>query len=278
MSAVGDTKAITPPDIRFRKGQAPLVCLTAYTAPIAKLVDRHCDIVLVGDSVGMVLHGLSSTLGVTLDMMIMHGQAVRRGLKRALLVVDLPFGSYEEGPEQAFRNAARLMGEAGCAAVKIEGGENMAATIRFLTARGVPVMAHIGLTPQAVNTLGGYRLQGRGDDADRIRRDAASVTDAGAFSVVLEKVPEPLARRITAEIAIPTIGIGASPACDGQILVVDDLLGMFTDFRPKFVKRYAELGAGAEAAIAAYAADVRERRFPSAEHVYATASKAGEVA
>ncbi|GLR45708.1 3-methyl-2-oxobutanoate hydroxymethyltransferase [Mesorhizobium amorphae] len=278
MSATGETKAITPPDIRLRKGQAPLVCLTAYTTPIAKLLDRHCDIVLVGDSVGMVLHGLSSTLGVTLDMMIMHGKAVRRGLERPLLVVDLPFGSYEEGPEQAFHNAARLMAEAGCAAVKLEGGEHMAAIIRFLTARGVPVMAHVGLTPQAVNTFGGYRVQGRGDDAERLRRDAAAVTEAGAFSVVLEKVPEPLARRLTAEIAIPTIGIGASPACDGQILVVDDVLGMFTDFRPKFVKRYAELGSAAEAAIVAYAADVRERRFPAAEHVYATASKAKDVA
>ncbi|GLS29199.1 3-methyl-2-oxobutanoate hydroxymethyltransferase [Mesorhizobium albiziae] len=269
MSAAGDTKAITPPDIRLRKGQTPLVCLTAYTTPIAKLVDRHCDIVLVGDSVGMVLHGLPSTLGVTLDMMILHGKAVRRGLGRALLVVDMPFGSYEDGPEQAFRNAARLMAETGCAAVKLEGGESMAATIRFLTARGVPVMAHVGLTPQAVNTFGGYRVQGRGDDAERIRRDAGAVAEAGVFSVVLEKVPEPLARPISVEIAIPTIGIGASPACDGQVLVTDDMLGLFTSFRPKFVKRYAEFGDQAEAAIAAYANEVRERRFPAAEHVFA---------
>lgn len=261
----------------MRKGQTPLVCLTAYTTPIARLVDRHCDIVLVGDSVGMVLHGLSSTLGVTLDMMIMHGQAVRRGLVRALMVVDLPFGSYEESPEQAFRNAARLMAETGCAAVKLEGGQTMAETIRFLAARGVPVMAHVGLTPQAVNTLGGYRVQGRGDDAERIRRDAGAVTKAGAFSVVLEKVPEPLAKRITAEIAVPTIGIGASLACDGQILVSDDMLGLFSSFRPKFVKRYAELGDQADAAIAAYAADVRERRFPAAEHLYANETKAGGV-
>ncbi|CCV05788.1 3-methyl-2-oxobutanoate hydroxymethyltransferase [Mesorhizobium metallidurans STM 2683] len=277
MSATGETKAMTPPDIRMRKGQTPLVCLTAYTTPIARLVDRHCDIVLVGDSVGMVLHGLSSTLGVTLDMMIMHGQAVRRGLVRALMVVDLPFGSYEESPEQAFRNAARLMAETGCAAVKLEGGQTMAETIRFLAARGVPVMAHVGLTPQAVNTLGGYRVQGRGDDAERIRRDAGAVTKAGAFSVVLEKVPEPLAKRITAEIAVPTIGIGASLACDGQILVSDDMLGLFSSFRPKFVKRYAELGDQADAAIAAYAADVRERRFPAAEHLYANETKAGGV-
>ncbi|MFP1633938.1 3-methyl-2-oxobutanoate hydroxymethyltransferase (plasmid) [Aminobacter sp. NyZ550] len=268
MSATGEVKALTPPDIVSHKGGTPLVCLTAYTTPMARLVDTTCDIVLVGDSVGMVLHGLPSTLGVTLDMMIMHAQAVRRGIERALMVVDMPFGSYEEGPEQAFRNAARLMAETGCAAVKLEGGESMAETIQFLVARGIPVMAHVGLTPQAVNTFGGYKVQGRGNDAERILRDADAVSKAGAFAVVLEKVPEALARRITADIAIPTIGIGASSACDGQILVVDDMLGMFTDFRPKFVKRYAELGERAQAAIAAYANEVRERRFPGAEHVF----------
>lgn len=246
----------------------PLVCLTAYTTPIARLVDRHCDLVLVGDSVGMVLHGLPSTIGVTLDMMILHGRAVRRGTKRALMVVDMPFGSYEEGPEQAFRNAARVMAETECAAVKLEGGESIAETIAFLSARGIPVMAHIGLTPQAVNALGGFKVQGRGSDGDRISRDATAVTDAGAFSVVLEKIPESLACTITKEIAIPTIGIGASSACDGQILVVDDTLGMFLDFRPKFVKAYAELGRDADAAIKAYAKDVRERLFPEAEHVF----------
>jgi len=269
LSASSDsTRAITPRDIRARKGHTPLVCLTAYTTPIAKLVDGHCDIVLVGDSVGMVLHGLPSTLGVTLDMMIMHGRAVRRGLERALMVVDMPFGAYEESPEQAFRNAAKLMAETGCAAVKLEGGESMAETVRFLVARGVPVMGHVGLTPQAVNGFGGYRVQGRGADADRIQRDAAAVADAGAFSVVLEKMPEPLARRITAEVAIPTIGIGASPACDGQILVVDDMLGLFGAFKPKFVKRYAALADEAETAIAAYAREVRERSFPAAGHVF----------
>ncbi|RUU14507.1 3-methyl-2-oxobutanoate hydroxymethyltransferase [Mesorhizobium sp. USDA-HM6] len=273
MSTAGGSKAVTPPDIRARKGGVPLVCLTAYTTPIAKLVDRHCDIVLVGDSVGMVLHGLPSTLGVTLDMMIMHGKAVRGGVTQALMVVDMPFGSYEESPEQAFRNAARLMAETGCAAVKLEGGEAMAATIRFLAARGIPVMAHVGLTPQAVNALGGYRVQGRGEDAERIRRDALSVAQAGAFSVVLEKLPEQLARGITGEIDVPTIGIGASPACDGQILVSDDMLGLFSSFRPKFVKRYAELGDQADAAIAAYADEVRSRHFPAAEHVFADASK-----
>ncbi|MEO9339989.1 3-methyl-2-oxobutanoate hydroxymethyltransferase [Mesorhizobium sp. SB112] len=275
MSASTNVKALTPPDIAARKGGVPLVCLTAYTTPIAKLVDRHCDLILVGDSVGMVLHGLPSTVGVTLDMMIMHGKAAQRGVERALLVVDMPFGSYEESPEQAFRNAARLMGETGCGAVKLEGGETMAATINFLTQRGIPVMAHIGLTPQAVNTFGGYKVQGRGDAADRIERDARAVADAGAFSVVLEKITEPLARSITENISIPTIGIGASPACDGQILVIDDVLGMFTDFRPKFVKRYAELGEQAEAAIAAYADEVRIRAFPSDQHVFADTAKTG---
>jgi 3-methyl-2-oxobutanoate hydroxymethyltransferase len=268
MSVTGQVKALTAPDVAARKGKAPLVCLTAYTTPVARLVDPHCDVVLVGDSVGMVLHGLPSTLGVTLDMMIMHAKAVRRGLERALMVVDMPFGSYEESPEQAFRNAALVMAETGCAAVKLEGGEAMAGTVRFLAARGVPVMAHIGLTPQAVNTVGGYRVQGRGEDGERIHRDALAVAEAGAFAVVLETVPETLARRITQDVAVPTIGIGASSACDGQILVVDDMLGLFGDFRPKFVKRYAELGEAASTAIAAYAREVRERRFPAAEHVF----------
>lgn len=259
---------MTPAKIAGSKGHAPLVCLTAYTTPMARLVDRHCDIVLVGDSVGMVLHGLPSTLQVTLDMMILHGKAVRRGVERALMVVDMPFGTYEESPAQAFHNAARLMRETGCAAVKIEGGARIAATIHFLTTRGIPVMAHVGLTPQAVNAVGGYMVQGRGADGDRVAQDAVAVADAGAFAVVLEKVPEPLANRITAQIAVPTIGIGASPQCDGQILVVDDMLGAFTDFQPKFVHRYAELGRAADEAIAAYAADVRARRFPTAAHVF----------
>lgn len=276
MSVTGKAPAITPRQIIKSKGGVPLVCLTAYTTPMARLVDVYCDVVLVGDSVGMVLHGLPSTLGVTLDMMIMHGKAVRRGVEHALMVVDMPFGSYEESPEQAFGNAMRLMAETGCEAVKLEGGELMAETIHFLSKRGVPVMAHVGLTPQAVNTLGGYIVQGRGEDGERVARDAAAVAAAGAFSVVLEKVPEPLACRITGEIAPPTIGIGASPACDGQILVVDDMLGAFTDFHPKFVRRYAELCADAEKAIAAYAADVRARRFPAAEHVFGDAPKAAD--
>lgn len=269
MSATGEVKRPVPPDIRARKGGTPLVVLTAYTTPVARLVDPHCDIVLVGDSLGMVIHGLPSTLGVTMEMMILHGQAVARGTSKSMLVIDMPFASYEEGPEQAFRNAARLMVETGAAAVKLEGGVHMEETIAFLTARGIPVMAHIGLTPQAVNALGGYRVQGRGEDAARIRRDAEAVVRAGAFSVVLEKVPDALAREITKEIDIPTIGIGASADCDGQVLVVDDMLGLFTAFRPKFVKRYAELGEEADRAIAAYAKEVRDRSFPAPEHVFA---------
>ncbi|MHC0053501.1 3-methyl-2-oxobutanoate hydroxymethyltransferase [Actibacterium sp. D379-3] len=268
MSASAQQRAPSPQDILARKGGTPLVCLTAYTTPVAQLTDPHCDIVLVGDSVGMVLHGLPSTLGVTMEMMILHGQAVARGMSQAMMVVDMPFGSYEENPQQAFRNAARIMGETGAAAVKLEGGVEMAPTIRFLVARGIPVMAHIGLTPQAINTLGGYKVQGRGADAARIVADADAVAAAGAFAVVLEKVPEVLADRITAQVAIPTIGIGASAACDGQILVVDDMLGLFTAFKPKFAKRYATLGTDADAAIAAYAAEVRARAFPAPEHVF----------
>ncbi|WP_417475355.1 3-methyl-2-oxobutanoate hydroxymethyltransferase [Leisingera sp.] len=269
MSATARKQAPNAEDIRARKGGTPLVSLTAYTTPMARLMDSHCDFVLVGDSVGMVLHGLPSTLGVTMEMMILHGQAVARGLSSAMMVIDMPFASYEEGPAQAFRNAARLMAETGAGAVKLEGGVEMAETIRFLVKRGIPVMAHIGLTPQSINTLGGYKVQGRDAQADAVLADAHAVADAGAFSVVLEKVPQGLADRITAEVAIPTIGIGASAGCDGQILVVDDMLGFFTAFKPKFVKRYADLGQNAEAAIAEYAAEVRARSFPAPEHVFA---------
>ena len=268
MSATSPVRPVLPPDIRARKGGVPLVVLTAYSTPVARLVDAHCDIVLVGDSVGMVIHGLPSTLGVTLEMMILHGRAVVRGAQKAMPVIDMPFGSYEEGPAQAFRNASRLMAETGAPAVKLEGGLHMAETIAFLTARGVPVMAHVGLTPQSVNTLGGYKVVGRAEEAEKVMADSRAVEEAGAFSVVLEKVPEGLAGRITAELAIPTIGIGAGVDCDGQVLVVDDMLGLFTDFRPKFVKRYAELGKAADEAIAGYAAEVRSRAFPAAEHSF----------
>ncbi|NOD33187.1 MULTISPECIES: 3-methyl-2-oxobutanoate hydroxymethyltransferase [unclassified Ruegeria] len=268
MSATARKKAPNAEDIRARKGGAPLVSLTAYTTPMARLMDAHCDFVLVGDSVGMVLHGLDSTLGVTMEMMILHGQAVARGLDKAMMVIDMPFGSYEHSPADAFRNAARLMAETGAGAVKLEGGVEMAETIRFLVKRGIPVMAHIGLTPQSINTLGGYKVQGRDGQAEAVMADAHAVASAGAFSVVLEKVPQKLADQITEEVAIPTIGIGASAGCDGQILVVDDMVGFFTAFKPKFVKRYAELGPLAEAAIAEYAADVRARTFPADEHVF----------
>lgn len=270
-------RAVLPPDIRARKGTSPLVVLTAYTTPVARLVDPHCDMALVGDSVGMVLHGMPSTLGVTMEMMILHGRAVVRGLTRAMPIIDMPFGSYEESPAQAYRNAARLMAETGAPAVKLEGGAHMADTIAFLSARGVPVMAHIGLTPQAVNTLGGYKVVGRAAEADSVMNDALAIQAAGAFAVVLEKVPTGLAGRITAALDIPTIGIGAGVECDGQVLVVDDMLGLFTDFRPKFVKRYADLGKEADEAIATYAAEVRARAFPAPEHGFAdTAPKAGK--
>lgn len=269
MSATSAVRAVLPPDIRARKGQAPLVVLTAYTTPVARMVDPHCDMALVGDSVGMVLHGMPSTLGVTMEMMILHGRSVVRGLTRAMPIIDMPFGSYEESPQQAYRNAARLMAETGAPCVKLEGGVHMAETIAFLTKRGVPVMAHIGLTPQSVNTLGGYKVVGRDDEAESVMADARAVEAAGAFAVVLEKVPVGLAARITQGLEIPTIGIGAGAQCDGQVLVVDDMLGLFTEFRPKFVKRYAELGAAADAAIADYAAEVRNRTFPGAEHGFA---------
>lgn len=269
MSATNVIKSLTASDIRGMKGDTPIVCLTAYTTPVAEIADTACDLILVGDSVGMVLHGLPSTLGVTMDMMIMHAKAVARGTKRALIVVDMPFGSYEQSPEQAFENASRLMVETGCGAVKLEGGVDMAPTIAFLVKRGIPVMAHIGLTPQAVNTFGGYKVQGRGDDGERLMADARAVDEAGAFSVVIEKVPASLGDKITAEISIPTVGIGAGAGCDGQVLVVDDMMGMFTNFKPKFVKRYATVRAEGERAVAEYAEEVRARTFPGPEHTFA---------
>jgi len=274
MSAQDEIKRLTAPDIRARKGGEPLVCLTSYHAHTARLVDRYCDVILVGDSLGMVMHGLESTVPVTLDMMILQGHAVMRGSKRALVVIDMPFGSYEASKEQAFMSAARVMKETGCGAIKVEGGRRMAETIAFLVERGVPVMGHVGLTPQSINTIGSFRAQGR-DEADwgPIEEDAKAVTQAGAFSVVIEAVAEPLARRITADVAIPTVGIGGSVACDGQILVLEDMLGL-TPRVPKFVRRYGELGPSIEAAVAAYATDVRSRAFPGPEHVYPMRTKA----
>jgi 3-methyl-2-oxobutanoate hydroxymethyltransferase len=274
MSVQDEIKRLTAPDIRARKGGEPIVSLTSYHAHTARLLDRHCDLILVGDSLGMVMHGLETTVPVTLDMMILQGRAVMRGSRRALVVVDMPFGSYEASKEQAFMSAARVMKETGCGAIKLEGGRRMAETIAFLVERGVPVMGHVGLTPQSINTLGSFRAQGR-DAADwgPIEDDARAVTQAGSFCVVIEAVAEPLARRITSEIAIPTIGIGGSVACDGQILVLEDMLGLSPRV-PKFVRRYGELGPAIEAAVAAYAADVRTRTFPGPEHVYPLRAKA----
>ncbi|HET7883944.1 MAG TPA: 3-methyl-2-oxobutanoate hydroxymethyltransferase, partial [Acetobacteraceae bacterium] len=262
MSKTVSRRPLSPPAIRARKGGEPIVCLTSYTAPMARLVDPHVDLILVGDSLAMTVYGMASTVGVTLEMMIAHGRAVAQAVSHTCVVVDLPFGSYEESPSQAFGAAARIMAETGCAAVKLEGGAVMAETIRFLTGRGVPVMAHVGLTPQSVNALGGYAVRGRTEaEADAIIADAEAVAKAGAFAVVIEKTTEPLARDITRRIEPPTIGIGASAGCDGQILVVDDMIGLFTEFRPKFVHRYAEVAQSIEAAITTYAADVRARRF-----------------
>ncbi len=262
---------MTAPRLRARKGPdaAPLVCLTAYTAHVARLCDAECDMLLVGDSLGMVIYGMPNTLGVTLEHMIMHGQAVMRGAESALVVVDMPFGSFEESPEIAFRNAARVVKETGCAAVKLEGGREMAPTIAHLSRRGVPVCGHVGLMPQAMNTAGGFRTQGK-DPAEweGVIADARAVEAAGAFAVVVEGVVEPLAQKITEAVSIPTIGIGASPACDGQILVFEDMIGLFPRV-PTFVKRYGAMEEMMRGAIATYAEEVRARRFPGAEHVYA---------
>jgi 3-methyl-2-oxobutanoate hydroxymethyltransferase len=259
-------KRVTAPEIRNRKGGAPIVALTAYQDHTARLMDKYCDVILVGDSLGMVMHGLETTVPVTLDMMILQGRAVMRGSKRALVVVDMPFGSYEASKEQAFASAVRVLKETGCGAIKLEGGKRMAETIAFLVERGVPVMAHVGLTPQSINTIGSFRAQGR-DEADwpRIEEDALAVAAAGAFSVVIEAVAEPLARKLSEAVAIPTIGIGASPACDGQVLVMEDMLGLSPRV-PKFVKRYGDLGPSIEKAMADYAREVRDRSFPGPEH------------
>ena len=273
MSTQAEVRRLTAPDIRARKGGTPIVALTSYHAHTARIVDRHCDVILVGDSLGMVMHGLETTVPVTLDMMILQGLAVMRGSRHALVVVDLPFGSYEAAKEQAFANCARVMKETGCGAIKLEGGRRMADTIAFLVARGVPVMGHIGLTPQAINAIGSFRAQGRDEkDWPEIEDDARAVAEAGAFAVVIEAVAEPLAARITGQVPIPTIGIGASAACDGQILVLEDMLGLSPRV-PKFVKRYGQLGPSIEAAVEGYAADVRARAFPGPDNVYGMKGK-----
>lgn len=258
----------TVKDIACAKGRTPLVCLTAYDAPMAEMLDPHCDILLVGDSVGMVVHGLPSTVGVTMDMMVLHGQAVMRGSRQAMVVVDMPFGSYETNADQAFLNAARLMKETGCQAVKIESGTYAAGQIAHLVARGIPVMGHVGLRPQAVNVDGGFRAKGRScAEREAVIAEAIAAEKAGAFALVIEGVADDLATEITAKVSCPTIGIGASSACDGQILVTHDMLGMF-DWTPKFVRRYGDLRRQIEAAAEAYAQDVRDREFPGAQEIY----------
>ena len=256
-------------DILKMKGDRKIVSLTAYHAHTAGIIDPHVDFILVGDSLGMVMHGLETTIPVTVDMMILQGHAVMRGSKQALIVVDMPFGSYEESPQIAFRNAARIMKETGCGAIKLEGGALMAPTIDFLTSRGIPVMAHIGLTPQSVNTMGGFKVQGKSkDDWAIIEEDARAVSDAGAFSVVIEGVAAPLADKLTEIVPIPTVGIGASANCDGQILVLEDMLGL-SDWVPKFVKKFGSIKDHIEESVTSYADAVRDQSFPAAEHTYA---------
>jgi 3-methyl-2-oxobutanoate hydroxymethyltransferase len=268
MSVQKQVRRVTAPDIAARKGGDPIVPLTSYHAHTAAIADKYCDFLLVGDSLGMVMHGYESTVPVPLELMIMHGKAVVRGSSRALVVVDMPFGTYEESPSVAFRNAARVMKETDCGAVKLEGGRRMAETIDYLVQRGIPVMAHIGLTPQSINTLGGFKTQGRQRDQwAAIEADAKAVADAGAFSVVLEAMAEPLAAQITKAVPIPTIGIGASAACDGQILVMEDMLGLSPRV-PKFVKEFGKVGRAIDRAIKMYADDVRTRSFPAPENTY----------
>lgn len=269
MNAPVKAKKITIPELRARKGGEPIVCLTAYTTPMARLLDPHVDILLVGDSLGMVIYGMENTLAVTLDMMIAHGKAVTRGTNRACVIVDMPFGSYQESPKVAFRSAAKVMADTGCAGIKLEGGEEMAETVRFLTRRGIPVMGHVGLMPQSFNVAGGFKVQGRGDEgAAKVETDARAIVEAGAFSIIVEGTLEPVAREITRSLPVPTIGIGASPVCDGQVLVTEDILGLFSDFTPRFVKRYAKLDEQVSAAAAHYAEEVRARRFPGPEHCF----------
>lgn len=261
-------RRLTAADLTARKGKTPIVCLTAYSAPVAEVLDPHCDLLLVGDSVGMVVHGLPNTVAVTLEMMILHGQAVMRGSQRAMVVVDMPFGSYEGDAQSAYAAAARMLKETGAQAVKLESGPTVPETIAYLVRRGIPVMGHVGLRPQSVLVDGGFRARGR-TEAERaaVIEEARATAQAGAFAIVVEGVAEALAAQITAAVDVPTVGIGASAACDGQILVVDDMLGLF-DWTPKFVRRYADLRGEIDRAVAAYADDVRGRRFPAAAETY----------
>src|ERR1700712_5426810 len=262
-------KRLTVPKLRAMKGGEPIVMLTAYTARMAQLLDPHCDLLLVGDSLGQVIYGLPSTIPVTLEMMCAHGAAVVRGSYHSVVTVDMPFGSYEASPEQAFYSASRILKETGAAAVKLEGGEAMAPTVAFLSARGIPVVGHIGLTPQAVNQLGGYAARGRSDaERAKIIADARAIDGAGAFAMVIEGVVEPIAIEITNTVSCPTIGIGASAQCDGQVLVAEDMLGLF-DRTARFVKRYADMAGLIGDAGQSYASEVRDRSFPTPEQTYA---------
>lgn len=269
MSLHAMSRRLMAPDITALKGVRPIVALTSYHAHTAAIADKYCDFLLVGDSLGMVMHGFETTVPVPLELMIMHGRAVVRGAKHALVVVDMPFSTYEESPSQAFRNAARVMKETDCGAVKLEGGRRMAETTRYLVERGIPVMAHVGLTPQSVKVFGGFKTQGRArSEWAALEEDARAVAEAGAFAVVLEAIAAPLAERITAAIDAPTIGIGASAACDGQILVMEDMLGLSPRV-PKFVKEFGEIGSAIDRAIKGYADEVLARTFPTADHSYA---------
>jgi 3-methyl-2-oxobutanoate hydroxymethyltransferase len=269
MSIHLNQKRVTVPVLKAMKSTTKIVMLTAYTTPMAKLLDPHCDVLLVGDSLAMVVYGHDSTLNVSLDTMIAHTQAVMRGAERALVMLDMPFGTYQESKEQAYRNCARALAESGCQALKLEGGAELVETVAFLSERGIPVMPHIGLMPQRVNEMGGFKAQGREQDAaDKWTRIAKAFEGAGAFGVLIEGTVEPVARAVTEAIGIPTIGIGASPACDGQVLVTEDVTGLFTDFTPKFAKRYADIGSQVGAAAAAYAEEVRANRFPTLEHCF----------
>jgi len=257
-------------DIQERKNaDTPLVCLTSYTAPMTKILDPHCDILLVGDSLGMVVYGMENTLGVTLDMMINHGKAVVNASKNAFILIDMPYGTYEEGPEQAYISAKRIMNETSCQAVKLEGGAHMKKTIELLTERNIPVMAHIGLKPQSVVREGGYKVKGKTDqEISELLTDAKEVEKAGAFAILIEGTVEHASSKITSSVNIPTIGIGASPTCDGQVLVTDDMLGIITEHTPKFVKQYADLAHEIDEAASQYAKDVKNRSFPGKDHVY----------
>jgi len=271
-----DSRRKSVSQIQAQKGGKPLVCLTAYSKPMAQWLDPYVDLLLVGDSLAMVIYGLETTRGVSLDAMINHGAAVMRGSERACIIVDLPHGTYEDSPAQAYASAARVMDEAGVQGVKLEGGTDMEETIRHLVDKGIPVLGHIGLLPQKAENRGGFKIQGKDDEGwKRVMDDATAVAEAGAFAMVIEGTIEALGREITETVAIPTIGIGASPACDGQILVTDDALGLFSDFTPKFVKRYAELGKEVENAVQAYADDVRSGAFPGLEHCFGVPKNKG---